>query len=84
MAGVACGVLVSGGTGPLLAMSLVGLGLVALMSLVFMEVGLSEDRERGETPGEGTGEGEGAPAPPARRLQGARLDRMRGRRRRLR
>jgi hypothetical protein len=77
LAGVACAVLVSGGTGPLLALSLVGVGLVALISLVFMEVGLSEDRER-----ERLRERERPSGRP--RLTGSRLDRMRGRRRRLR
>jgi hypothetical protein len=77
LAGVACAVLVSGGTGPLLALSLVGVGLVALMSLVFMEIGLSEDRERQRL------RDQARPAA-GRRLPGTRLDRMRGRRRRLR
>ncbi len=85
LVGVACGVLVSGGTGPLLALSLVGLGLVALVSLVFMEVGLSEDRERGRLEAKAQAKAKAKARPAARRrLQGARLDRMRGRRRRLR
>ena len=46
IAGVACAALISGGTGQILAMALIGLGLVAATSLVFFEVGLSEDRER--------------------------------------
>ena len=53
-----------GGTGPLLALSLVGVGLVALISLVFMEVGLSEDRERERL--RSAGAGAGAAAGPAR------------------
>lgn len=46
LAGAACGVLISGSTGGTLATVLVGLGLVGLVSLVFYEVGLTEDRDR--------------------------------------
>lgn len=46
VAGVACGVAIGGETGGLLATVLGGLGLVAITALIFMEVGLSEDRER--------------------------------------
>jgi hypothetical protein len=46
LAGGLCGGLVSGETGEILALVLCGIGLVALVGLVFMEVGLSEDRER--------------------------------------
>jgi hypothetical protein len=46
VAGVVCAAVVGGGTGGALAMVLIGLGLVAATSLVFLEVGLSEDRER--------------------------------------
>jgi hypothetical protein len=77
LAGVACAVLITGGTGPLLALSLIGVGLVALISLAFMEVGLSEDRERDRLRGQ-------ARPPVRRRLTATRLDRRRGRRRRLR
>lgn len=45
-AGAVCAIAVSGGTGQLLALALIGIGLVALTSLAFLEVGLSEDRER--------------------------------------
>jgi putative copper export protein len=83
VAGVVCAVLVPGGTGPLLALSLVGVGLVALISMVFMEVGLSEDRERERLQAQAQAQGQPRPAG-RRRLHGARLDRMRGRRRRLR
>lgn len=37
---------ISGTTGQVLAMALIGVGLVILTGLVFMEVGLTEDRER--------------------------------------
>jgi hypothetical protein len=46
VAGALCGVLISGLVGTLLAMMLVGSGLVVAVSLVFYEVGLSEDRIR--------------------------------------
>jgi hypothetical protein len=78
-AGAACAILVSGGTGPLLALSLIGVGLVALISLAFMEVGLSEDRERERLRGQ--------TRPPGRRRltpTRTRLERRRGQRRRLR
>ena len=68
--------------GQLVAIVLVGLGLVLAIALVFLEVGLSEDRERAR-------EAERRPAarPPAeprRRNVRPRLERMRGSRRRLR
>jgi hypothetical protein len=44
--GVLCAVLVSGFLGPVLALMLIGSGLVLVTSLVFLEVGLSEDRAR--------------------------------------
>jgi hypothetical protein len=46
LAGVACGALISGSAGGTLATVLVGIGLVGVVSLVFYEVGLTEDRER--------------------------------------
>ena len=69
--------LVTGGTGQILAMALIGIGLVGLVSLAFLEVGLSEDRDRDR------------PARPAKRPGGARRLRpaqlgRRGQRRRLR
>jgi hypothetical protein len=44
--GVACAAVISGGTGETLAMAFIGVGLVGLVSLAFLEVGLSEDRDR--------------------------------------
>jgi hypothetical protein len=44
--GVLCAVLIGGFLGPLLALMLIGSGLVLVTSLVFLEVGLSEDRDR--------------------------------------
>ncbi len=44
--GAVCAVVIGGGTGQILALVLIGIGLVLATSLVFLEVGLSEDRER--------------------------------------
>lgn len=46
LAGSALAILVGGGTGQILAFVLIALGLVAITALAFLEVGLSEDRER--------------------------------------
>jgi len=46
MAGALCGALVGGLTGEVLAMALVTAGLGGAILLVFLEVGLSEDREQ--------------------------------------
>jgi len=46
LAGALCAALVGGMAGEILAMAMIGSGLVILTGLVFMEVGLSEDRER--------------------------------------
>jgi hypothetical protein len=46
LAGALCAALVSGGTGQILALVLIGLGLVLATALVFLEIGLSEDRQR--------------------------------------
>ena len=46
VAGVACAALVGGSTGPILAIVLIGGAFVLGTSLVFFEVGLSEDRAR--------------------------------------
>ena len=96
VAGIACAVIFSGGLGQNLAFVLVALGLVLATSLVFYEVGLTEDRQRaaddrrravgdrGEAPGDRDPDRAGAqPHPPASSPR-VRLDRMRGRSRRLR
>lgn len=75
LAGAVCAVAVSGGLGAILALVLIGLGSVEAVSLVFAEVGFSEDRERAR-------EAERA-ARRSARVAPRRLDRMRGRRRRL-
>jgi hypothetical protein len=46
IAGAISAALVGGWTGQVLALALIGGGLVAATSLVFLEVGLSEDRAR--------------------------------------
>jgi hypothetical protein len=80
LAGVACAALVPGTTGQVLAMALIGVGLVGVVSFVFLEIGLSEDRERASR--------QPPPAskrpPRLARPRPRRPDRMRGQRRRLR
>jgi uncharacterized membrane protein len=44
--GIACGLLVGGLTGQVLTIVLVSIGLGGAVLLVFLEVGLSEDRDR--------------------------------------
>jgi hypothetical protein len=96
VAGAACGAVIGGGTGQLLALVLISVGLTVATGLVFLEVGLSEDRER-EQAGPTSGEsGSVSKAPPDRRraeregAKGSRrmrshltLERSRGHRRRL-
>ena len=48
LAGLACGAAVPGSAGGTICTGLVGVGLVVAMSLIFHEVGLSEDRERAQ------------------------------------
>jgi heme A synthase len=73
--------------GQVVAMVLIGVGLILATALVFLEVGLSEDRERARAAKRA--EREAAPSqashgPGPKELQGRRrLRRMRGSRRRL-
>jgi hypothetical protein len=46
VAGVVAAIVIAGETGQLVGFALAGLGLVLATSLVFLEVGLSEDRDR--------------------------------------
>jgi hypothetical protein len=46
LAGGLCGVLVAGLAGQILAVALISVGLGGAVLLVFLEVGLSEDRDR--------------------------------------
>ncbi len=94
LAGVACAVVFGGTLGQVLAFILIASGLVLATSLVFLEVGLSEDRDRDrerrrEAERERRSERErqsererGGAAGKAR--PGPRLARLRGERRRLR
>ena len=70
--GAVCAALVAGVTGQVLAIALMGSGLVILTGLVFLEVGLSEDRDRER-------ELRRSPPPsPRRRLEPPRPPRVRG------
>ena len=89
--GIVCAVAFSGGLGQNLAFVLVALGMVLATSLVFYEVGLTEDRERAREEKarrreEERREREDAAKHehPPERSGRVRLDRMRGRPRRLR
>jgi hypothetical protein len=84
VAGALGAALIGGGTGQIAALVLIGVGLVAATSLVFFEVGLSEDRQRARE------QQRSIPEEPRRRplrtLGGGpkpRLERGRGQRRRL-
>ncbi len=77
IAGVVCALAIDGDVGAIAALILIGLGLVLATSLAFLEVGLSEDRERAN-------ERKARPRRLARRPPRPRLDRSRGHRRRLR
>lgn len=85
LAGAVCAVLVADGLGQILALVLIGLGLVLATALVFYEVGLSEDRERAREEAAARRQAERAATrrgtPGTARRRG--FDRMRGRRRRL-
>ncbi len=79
--GIACAVLISDGTGQVLALAFIGVGLVAAVSLVFLEIGLSEDRELDR---EARARQRWTRAAGRRRPPPSQLDRRRGQRRRLR
>lgn len=82
LAGALCGALVDGGTGAMLALVLIGVGFVVAMGLVFLEVGLSEDRERAK---ERDSRSPARPRPGTRpKLTRPKLERSRGHQRRLR
>jgi hypothetical protein len=85
VAGIACALAFSGGLAQNLAFALVALGLVLATSLVFYEVGLTEDRERArEKEKRRTPQSPARPANDPRRPGRSRLERVRGRPRRLR
>jgi hypothetical protein len=88
VAGAVCAALLSPGLGQDLALALISLGAVLAVSLVFLEVGFSEDRERAREDEARAREAERKRRPPeeepGRRSARARLERTRGRPRRLR
>ncbi len=77
IAGTLCAVLVNGGVGQILAFVLIGLGFILATGLVFLEVGLSEDRELAR-------ERRSRRSTRPRRENRPKLERSRGHRRRLR
>jgi hypothetical protein len=83
--GVAAAAAVRGTVGGLLATVLVGLGLVLAVALVFLEVGLTEDRERAreERAREAERQAAARKQAPLRPRSLRPLERMRGSRRRL-
>lgn len=99
LVGVGCGALIRGTAGGTAATVLVGLGLVGLVSLVFYEVGLTEDHDHARAPvdpgppgedpgppGEADHLGSSGRAQPGRSHEPGRLrppERRRGQRRRL-
>jgi hypothetical protein len=69
VAGAACAAFVDGLTGQLLTIVLLSLGLAGAVLLVFLEVGLSEDRERAREAQRRRTPSSGPPDhPPRRRL----------------
>jgi hypothetical protein len=82
--GIVCGIAIGGGLGQVLALVLIGIGLVVAVSLVFYEVGLSEDHERArEERARAAAEAPGTRASRRRANPVRRLARLRGERRRL-
>jgi hypothetical protein len=84
--GAMCAAVFSPGLGEDLALVLISLGAILAVSLVFFEVGLSEDRERAREEAARAREAETQRKPDleaARQHGRTRLPRMRGRRRRL-
>jgi hypothetical protein len=77
VAGIVCEAAVNGGAGQIVGFTLIGLGGITLISLVFLEIGLSEDRERAAE------EHPPTPSPRPQPKPAPKLDRSRGRRRRL-
>jgi hypothetical protein len=88
LVGVACGALIPGSAGGTAATVLVGIGLVGVVSLLFYEVGLTEDRDRAREARRTQPRSESRPEerPRLNHQEGrARIaDRRRGQRRRLR
>jgi hypothetical protein len=79
IAGAVCAAAFGGGTGQFVGFMLIGVGLVIATGLVFLEVGLSEDRERARERQTAIGERTMRPGRP----KTPRLERSRGHRRRM-
>jgi hypothetical protein len=80
IAGVVCAAAFGGGTGQFVGFLLIGAGLIIATGLVFLEVGLSEDRERARERDAARGKRPPSSRPP----KAPRVERSRGHRRRLR
>lgn len=87
LAGIAGAIAFGGTLGQVLALALIGLGLVLATGLVFLEVGLSEDRERSREQAQRSAVATEPPRSAGGRLQARlgrpRLARNRGSRRKL-
>jgi hypothetical protein len=86
LVGVVCGAVIPGTAGGTAATVLIGLGLVGIVSLVFYEVGLTEDRDRTADVRRDLADSDRS-SPAGGEHRGGRirsLDRRRGQRRRLR
>lgn len=84
VAGVIAALVVGGGTGQVLAFILIAVGLILATSLVFLEVGLSEDRQLEREARARAARAEAAQSPRTRRLRIRPLGRERDHGRRLR
>ena len=82
IAGIVCAFAFSDETGQFVGYVLIGVGLTLATGLVFLGVGLSEDRER-EREARERDAPQNASREPSRRLHPPRLKRSRGHRRRL-
>jgi hypothetical protein len=82
--GVACGALIPGSAGGTAATVLVGIGLVGVVSLIFYEIGLTEDRDRAREARRVEPRSEERPSPKHEEGRLRPIDRRRGQRRRLR
>jgi hypothetical protein len=87
VAGAVCAAVFSPGLGEDLALVLISLGAILAVSLVFLEVGFSDDRDRAKEEAARAREADGQRQPaaePGREHGRTRTPRMRGRPRRLR
>ena len=82
--GVACGALIPGTAGGTAATVLVGIGLVGVVSLIFYDIGLTEDRDRAREARRAEPPDEDRSRPDHQPGRFRITDRRRGQRRRLR